>query len=453
MKNASGFKTFFILLLCTLFLHVFSQAGVSAYEKLWKMRDVYPDGTAIANVNVSGLDEETAYPKVQAAVKQWQSGEPMRFSYYNQEISLSKQSFSFDIQHTFSNAASGKQVPLSVKIDTDLLYQEMGSGLTVEQWQQIDKKRLQKELEVLASMLQENNEPIALVSYMENEEEKKETVIYEAKRPIPADVQTDVKNWVEQQKTLSIPSKEGFSFLETLKKADNLSISNNGATFIASTVYEVVLHTNFDILERSISDTKPINIPLGYEAKIIEDEMDLRFFNPNPLSYQLAFKIEKSELIVSMVGKPFPHPYKALLTEEQRYKPKTIVQYSGQLIANEMVVREEGLEGYSVNVYREAVDEEGKAIESMLIGEDFYAPVHRIEVYPYVKPPEPEVAEEEEAEGAVEEDTNSETKQEDTEQEEKTTEKDENSPDNGHEMTKTEGSSSEQTQKINKPNE
>lgn len=442
MENVNGLKTFFILFLCTFFLHVFSQVGVFAYEKMWKVRDVYPSGTEIANVHVSGLEEEAAYRKVQAAVQQWKSGEPVRFSHYNQEILLSKQAFSFDIQDTFSKITSGKQIPLSVKVDTDLLYQEMGSGLTIEQWREMDKKRLQEELEALASVLQENNEPIVLSSYMENEEEKNETAIYEAKHSIPVDVQMDVKSWVEQQNTLSITSKEGFSFLETLKKAENLSISNDGATFIASTIYEVILHTNFDIVERSISPTKPTNIPLGYESKIIQDEMDFRFYNLNPISYRLVFKIEKDALIVSMVGKPFPHQYNVQLKDEQRYKPRTVIQYSGQLLADETVTRAEGLEGYSVHVYREAVDEEGKAVESMLIGEDFYAPVHRIEVHPYVSPPQPEVAEEE-PEGTDNE----------KEQEEKTTENEGNSSDNEGEATKAESSSSEQNQHTNKPNE
>nr|WP_239583319.1 VanW family protein [Metabacillus iocasae] len=166
-----------------------------------------------------------------------------------------------------------------------------------------------------------------------------------------------------------------------VKIAEQASLSNlskESLSLVASAIYEVIAHSNFDILERHIGNVIPKHVTPGFEARVEYDKLDLLFFNPNYTNYQIMFELSNGELMTRLVGQPFFYEYEASVKENQEYEPKTIVQYTAMLPPNVTNFEELGKNGLWLKVYRD-ISSQGSAIQSVLLSEDFYPPIHRIE--------------------------------------------------------------------------
>ncbi|MFT4412805.1 VanW family protein [Fredinandcohnia humi] len=225
----------------------------------------------------------------------------------------------------------------------------------------------------------------------ENIEDKKETLPTNEQQSsiVSESVSTIVDNeetvsWINNFNQIEIPSNKPFSFLQLIEEVESNTYSQQTLSHIASAIYKAVLSTNFEIIERHISNELPPNTELGYEAKIVPTSFDFAFINPNPTSYILQFEVMNQNLVVRIIGEPFSYTYKAMFEDEEAFEPKTIVQYSSTIPFGQRHIQEEGKNGYLVKVIRAATDETGSIIERVQIAEDFYPPVHRIEVQSFI---------------------------------------------------------------------
>jgi hypothetical protein len=96
--------------------------------------------------------------------------------------------------------------------------------------------------------------------------------------------------------------------------------------------------------------------------------------------YTLELRLDNNDLIVTLKGEKLLYDYEISKKDEQKLKPKTIKQYSPLVTSGSIKVQSEGAEGKIVKVYRDKY-EGSKLVESVLISEDYYPPVYRVEIH------------------------------------------------------------------------
>lgn len=151
-------------------------------------------------------------------------------------------------------------------------------------------------------------------------------------------------------------------------------------TLFASALYETIIPTNFEIVERHTSAVLPNGVKAGFEAAVEQNKKDFIFFNPNDRAYTFEWKMEGDRMQVTLIGPPFIYQYALKTDPIEYYDPKTIVQYSALLKPNEKRIKEEGKKGMLIRLHKEVYDRNGSFIEKVLVSEDFYPPVHRVEL-------------------------------------------------------------------------
>src|SRR5690606_5095742 len=92
----------------------------------------------------------------------------------------------------------------------------------------------------------------------------------------------------------------------------------------------------------------------------------------------------------SLSGFPFLHTYTIGVTEETDIEPRLIKQYSA-FVTSGNKVEEKGQAGKRLTVIRTVLDG-NEEVEVETVSNDFYPPVHRVEVYPLTKPEAPAAA-------------------------------------------------------------
>jgi uncharacterized protein (UPF0248 family) len=186
--------------------------------------------------------------------------------------------------------------------------------------------------------------------------------------------------WVASLNNKVIAANETTSLLTLLKSEGTEIVDSESLSVIATALYMALLNTNFDILERHIGSSLPTYASLGFEAKVVPDKLDLAFRNPNPENYVFQVYEDNNVLNVSIVGPRLPYRYVVSIKGKQQFKPKTIIHFSNSVKENEVRIKNEGQPGYLCTIYRSAFDEADNLVSQTLIAEDFYIPVHRVEV-------------------------------------------------------------------------
>nr|WP_249222249.1 VanW family protein [Planococcus sp. MSAK28401] len=185
---------------------------------------------------------------------------------------------------------------------------------------------------------------------------------------------------IEALDGIQLAPESQFSFLEFVAGLPLNDVSDAQLTQIASAIYSTVLQTNFLIDERSIGSQVPDSIPLGQEASINRQlGIDLIFTNPNESSFTLNLSIESDSLNASIAGYPYQYSYTIGITEETNIEPRLIKQFSA-FVSSGNQVESEGQAGKRLNVIRTIFDG-GEVMEVETVSNDFYPPVHRVEVH------------------------------------------------------------------------
>nr|WP_243449941.1 G5 domain-containing protein [Neobacillus terrae] len=234
-----------------------------------------------------------------------------------------------------------------------------------------------KKLNIVASSLSEGENVINLKEFIKNSDESSsicESVL------TPKTAPDEVERAVGQLAKIQVHANSTFSFNELLKKEKLNNLSGNTLSFIASGIYKAILPTNFSIIERNIGRELPDYTELGYEAKIdFAQKDDLVFSNPNESDFNIEISWDGKQLKTSLVGQKLFYEYKITETDKQQFMPKTVLQYSPLLAGNQKKVLKEGSEGYLIRITRE-IYENANFKKSVLLSEDYYAPVPKITV-------------------------------------------------------------------------
>lgn len=381
MRNMHhSIKLFLVLILCSTFVFSFSQLGVKAVDLFGSKNSQFSSGTSIAAVNISGKSENEAYELLNTKISEWLNSTTITLQLAENTAQLDLSQLQFKLEETIKQASDG-QNQLIVTLDQKALeaaLQSINSTMTIE-----DEviQALVSEITTIASSLKTGEYFLKLEDYLFATDSNEQVVLGEATIK-PQSAPEDLQQALYKVSTIEIAANTNFSVLDYLDKQGLKTISSAAKSIIASGIYQVILPTNFIIIEKNTSRELPVNIPLGYEANIdFEKNIDFVFNNPNANIFTINIVWESNAMKVTLSGNKLPNSYKVVADEIEYFSPKTIKQYSPLLKTGEKKVDQVGKKGVLIKVYREEYAN-GQLVRKELISEDFYPPQHKVEIHP-----------------------------------------------------------------------
>ncbi|MED3549166.1 hypothetical protein [Cytobacillus praedii] len=382
MGNKQPIKLFLVMIFSTAFIFSFSHFGVSAYDAMMNKSNSFDKGTFIGTVDISGKTKSEAMRMVDEQLTMWLNEATISVHFKEKINEFDVHAIHFDIEKTVNNAQQGKKNKLMVTTDeVGVVLEELSPTITADDY---NFEKINSEILNLASSLQIEHFNLKIEDFLLDTASQNKQVINQVTLDLNT-IDFD-KKYMEQLKDFDIEPSSQFSLLSQM---DDLGLGNTSSetmNIIASSIYELILPTNFLVIERHISENLPAYAKLGYEAKVNpEMDMDFIFMNENDGSYKVFFEKTNSNLVISLKGPSFLNQYKIIEKDEKTFKPKTIVQFNPQLSPIEKSVKTEGKEGRFVRIYRETYDEKGERLKEVNMSEDFYPPVHQVEVRGLIK--------------------------------------------------------------------
>ncbi|MFJ7744236.1 VanW family protein [Peribacillus sp. NPDC097295] len=380
MKNPQLLKIFLVFILSTAYIFSFSHFGAAAYNQIFKDQGQFGDNTTIGSLDISGQSKREVSTILTEAVDQWTRNTVLDITYKESKMTVDNGIFTFQVDKTIASLLSNKKNTAVVTVNTESLQEDLYDMSLALASTSLDIDRLAKDLAVSAEFLTEGSKTLALENYIDGDTGEDE-VVAEATVNL-GKAAAAFKDLIPLIQPIKIDAETQFSLLQKMSELDGKKYNSDTLSRLATAVYGVVLPTNFTILERNISNQLPGYAELGFEAHVdSEIGHDLIFANTNDSAYRIELQVEGKKLKATLKGQSFLNSYEVKTTDEKRYTPKTIKQYSDELAPAAMQVKQEGKEGITVKVLRRIESSSGDLLETETLSEDFYAPIHRIEVY------------------------------------------------------------------------
>ncbi len=381
MQKLSSVKIFSLLSICVLLLSLFSTVGARTYYAFFA-KEIFKEGTMIGPVDVSGLTKEDAKGSLLSEIENWYGIGELLVASGDKKIKLNKREvYSFQILESIDSAVNGIQNPLFTDLRDDQ-FETVLTELTFMEIENFKSKELKSGILAPASNLLPGEIEINVDQY----------VIVDDSNVISQSVVgnfddlSEIEKWVNEYGVVHVPPNKPFSLLTLLSESSPTNhYSDQALSVIATGIYSAVLPSNFEIIERHISDVLPSYADFGYEAKIENKKKDLIIYNENPYDYKLVFSLTGKGLEVQLVGAELPQTIKVSIEDGETFKPKIIKQYDSTLPKGKMIVKQKGSPGQVAKVYR-IMSESGQVVQRVKIAEDYYPPIHTIEAHSIIVP-------------------------------------------------------------------
>ncbi len=363
----------------TAFIFSFSHFGAKAFENFTGADGKFAEGTTVGAVDISGKTESEAISLIEEKYVDWVKNTKFELQYSELIVPFDTNLFHFDSAQSISSIIDGKQNQAVITIDMlqveeqiQILFPQLDSN-------KLELTKLTSDLSNTASQF--NNGPFRFninTDYLIVDPASKNVVISEAIVKL-TEVSSELQSIIEANPEILLDKKVVFSLLEFAKgqKIENSSV----LSILGTGIYQAILPTNFTISERNIGSALPDYAMLGMEAKVnAANGLDLVIVNPNESLYTIELRLDSNNLIVTVRGEKLLYNYEISKKDEQQLKPKTIKQYSPLVLPGNIKVQTDGSDGKIVKVYRDKY-EGSQLIESVLISEDYYPPVYRVEIH------------------------------------------------------------------------
>ncbi|RHW39490.1 hypothetical protein D1B33_01200 [Lysinibacillus yapensis] len=183
----------------------------------------------------------------------------------------------------------------------------------------------------------------------------------------------DLENIAELLDDTILYPGETFSFIEKVGKT---TADREAKNFVASLLYEAVLHTEFEILERRSQEQVPAYSEAGMDAAInIQYREDLQFLNSSKSVAKINAEVDDSQFKVEIYSDTKSKDVLVHILKED-ISPRIIHRYSEELpVGGEQLIQEEQ-KGMRAVVTR-SITVNGNTTEES-ISRDYYAPQNRI---------------------------------------------------------------------------
>jgi hypothetical protein len=372
-------KLFVVLFFSTAFIFSFSHFGAKAFVNFTGAGGKYADGTTVGSIDLSGKSEGEAISLIEEKYVEWVKNTKFELQYSEMIVPFDTNLFHLDSAQSVSGILDGQQNSAVITIDMLQVEEQIQILFPQLDRSKLELTKLTSDLSNTASQFNNGTFHFNLsTNYQIIDPASKNAVISEARVKL-TDVSSELQAVIEANPEILLDKKVVFSLLEFAKtqKIENSAV----LSVLATGIYQAILPTNFTITERNIGSALPNYAVLGMEAKVNPAKgSDLVIVNPNESLYTLELRLDSNNLIVTLKGEKLLYDYEISKKDEQQLKPKTIKQYSPLVTSGSIKVQSEGAEGKIVKVYRDKY-EGSKLVESVLISEDYYPPVYRVEIH------------------------------------------------------------------------
>ncbi|MBT2681650.1 VanW family protein [Bacillus sp. ISL-35] len=376
VSNFKRFKVTMVLTIASLFILGFSQFSTVVFSSFFE-RDLFQEQTSIGPISLSGKSREQAASLLEEQIKTWQENASFELKYKESSQKVDPNSFKFLVGESIESAIDGKENSLIVEVNQQNIENTLQQLIPKTDFHALDMTGLLNALSSAASEL-DPSLTVRLEDFLPKEEP---VVVATASRQLDGEF-TDIEKFVHEFPQISIEPLTNVSLNKLLEGKKLNQLSSHQMSVVSSGLFEALLSTNFTITDRNIGRELLENIKLGLEAKVdFSKKIDFSFYNPNENRYDIKLLIDRGNLEISIIGIPFSSKYQMNLTEKQEFKPRTIKRYTPLLEPRQKSVETEGKPGLMIKVYRETISSSGELIQSELISEDFYQPIHRVEVH------------------------------------------------------------------------
>lgn len=339
----------------------------------------FSDHTYVGPFNISNNKTKQAKLKLASEFSELQTKIEVNLIYQDILFILPPETIKFDIDITLANANSGEDNPLIATVSREGLHTVLIQELPEIKFTEsaIDSVAIGIEKELQTGIMPRN---VYITDYLGTNMVPNE-VVASSEYSIDG-ISPSLSKAINSLDASVIGPFESFSMMKLLTSPEVGPLTNEEMTLLSSLLYSAVLQTNFQIDERNISTVVPMDIQLGFEAAMNQTlGLDFKFFNPNKTKFTIWATWSEGTIRLSIEGKPFYYAYESSVSDIEIYQPRTIHQYSAFVNDGQVVVSQEGTEGVEAFVTR-TLSVDGQLIDTENISEDFYAPIHRIEIYP-----------------------------------------------------------------------
>ncbi|WP_156153442.1 VanW family protein [Domibacillus robiginosus] len=424
-------KTAVLLLLLVVYLLLFSFYGGRLFDRVFFADAIFDEGTTIGPQKVDEMTNSEAAKLLDEKVEAWQEQAVIKVTYAEKEVTISNSLISFQVDQSVREAADSQKNKLLAAVSPDDLKEELSRKLPALKTDgRIDVETMASDLSDIGDYLKSGESVIDVSLYLEESEKKAKL------SEVTADgLDGAAADFLKANPAIAVKAGTSFSFNSWVEPAAG-KISDKSLNLLSSALYQLVLKTNFDIMEKNQSNDLPDYINLGYEAKVAKAKgQDFVFFNRNKDAYTINWTVSNGRLYGVLTGIPFYYTYKTELRNKKTLEPKTVLHFSPELPYGDMRIEQYGEDGSMIDVYRSR-SEGSKKLGSEQMAADFYPPVHQIELYssqePPPPPPEPEETDEDDQEETDEDNNNTDAEnQEEQDESDSTTATDEQSNENG----------------------
>jgi hypothetical protein len=403
MKNTDFIKVAGILIFLTIYFIGFSYYGANLFEKLFQSNTKFDEGTVIGSESMDKMTKVDALRTLNEQVEAWQKKTTLTFQYVEKKAGIGTNLVEFQVEKSVKEAVTGQDNELLTTVSTDRLQAEVLEQFPALNKTQINFDMLASDIADVGDYLKSGETVIDLTLYVS--EEAKQSIVAEV---LQGSVNESMAAFIEQHQSLDIKQGDIVSFNEWIDGTNDDKLDEKSLNMFSSALYQLVMKTNFVLLEKNQSTDLPEYVELGYEAKVNEmKDQDFVFMNGNNVNYTIEWKVADGKLYGAIKGVPFYYTYKPVFKNKSTLKPKTILHFSPALAYGTMRVERFGESGTMINVYRSMMEGSEKLKEEK-VAEDFYPPIHQIELYSSQDPP-PEPEPEEDTADNTETNTNTET--------------------------------------------
>ncbi len=151
-----------------------------------------------------------------------------------------------------------------------------------------------------------------------------------------------------------------------------------GICQVSSTLYNAVLMAGLHVTHRVPHSLPSTYVPLGLDATVAYDYIDFRFRNDNDGHVLLHTSMEDDRVTISLYGGASEQQHVRLMSQiVGTIKPRSVETPSEHVEAGSELVVSEGRDGYRVQVWRIAAEEDGR-VERQLVSHSVYKPRARV---------------------------------------------------------------------------
>ncbi|MBM7096576.1 VanW family protein [Bacillus sp. H-16] len=371
--------TLLVLVGSVAFLSLFSYTGTLVYSTWWE-KDRLDRETQLASVDVSEMSEEEAAAALEGEIKAWQEEASVTLTWYDETITLPNDMFTFDVDTTVEQvfAGEGYENGIIVRADESELKKQLSLFIFAEDpAHKTNTEALALDLEAEVAFLPAEDTVKHVHDYLYEEVKPMEGLIQTANRSVTHSEQLMV--WISAMENVTIPAEGTFSLLGTMEERGLDPVESEDLVVLASAVYEALLWSNFEVLERSQRHELLDGVPLGFDANVVPFERNLVFFNPNSSNYDLHLRMENNQLTAELHGLPLPYDIRVEVEQTAEIEPKTRVRFSSQRTEGDRAVIDNGAPGYQARTVRTIARWDEEEPERETVSEDYYTAQNRLE--------------------------------------------------------------------------